>query len=390
MVCGVSHDNVLEQPKGGSMSAPFLMPALSPTMTEGSIVQWHRQEGDRLRAGDPLLDIETDKAVAEVEAPFDGVLERILQPAGQGSVAVGVPIAIFSGGGSANADDVVPPAIMTSPVLELTPISAVAEPNARESRQFATPLARRLVREHGIQLAALEGSGPGGRVVKRDVLTAVAAQARPVAELPRSVPSAAGMTPFHLTINCQVDSLMKWLRELAAEGLHIELDDFILAACARAIMRVPQVNVTWGPEGPIQQKEVHLALLSYRGSPNFVMSKVHDKSLQALAQERLALIDAASERGMDQSRVEAATFSISSLGAFDIHDFTMPPVLPLACSLAVGGTVERPVARGGVLVTARVMTCSFSAFPEAVDAISGAEFLAEFRLLLEHPLRMVL
>ena len=120
------------------------------------------------------------------------------------------------------------------------------------------------------------------------------------------------------------------------------------------------------------------------------MSKVHDKSLQALAQERLALIDAASERGMDQSRVEAATFSISSLGAFDIHDFTMPPVLPLACSLAVGGTVERPVARGGVLVTARVMACSFSAFPEAVDAISGAEFLAEFRLLLEHPLRMVL
>lgn len=372
------------------MSTPLLMPALSPTMTEGGIVLWHCKEGDALRAGEVLLEIETDKAIAEVEAPFDAVLERILHPAGAAGIVVGAPIALLGGHGGAAAAPAQPapePALAASTLPRSMPPTQASQDTgalpARGPRLFVTPLARRIAREQGIDLGSLSGSGPLGRIVKRDVHAAVGLRLQAAARM-------MALGPVRLTIACRVDAASRWCDELAAQGAAVEIDDVMLAACTRALRHVPQANSTWTDEGAVVHDEVRIALQMNGAPATVVLPDVGQQGLQQLAQERLALLAAARDGRLEPSRCPSPTFSLVRLDCAGLRELAVPPAPPLACVLAFGPAEERAVASEGAVVVARVMTCTLSADPRAVDAVLAADFLAELGRLVENPLRMVL
>ena len=432
------------------MPTEILMPALSPTMTEGNLAKWLKKEGDEVHSGDVLAEIETDKATMEVEAIDDGKIGKILVPEGAQGIKVNAPIALLLGedeDASALerfAAPVVQPAPTAPPPSPETAAPSAAVPpsvNDRgngDGRVLASPLARRMAQQAGLDLAAIRGSGPQGRIVKSDIEAALSpgraitvpaavptppmswpAPAAPVLSKER-VAALAGNPPyterslnamrrviarrlteskqtvphFYLTIDCEIDALLKIRGELNAKSdtYRISVNDFVIRAAALALRQVPAANASWSDEAILlwDSVDVAVAVALDDGLITPIVKAADRKGLAAIAHETKDLVARARGGKLKLEEFQGGTFSISNLGMYGVREFAAVINPPHGGILAVGAGEQRPVVKNGTLTVATVVSCTLSCDHRAVDGAVGAQFLAAFKRLVEDPLMMLL
>jgi len=435
------------------MPVNVTMPALSPTMTTGTLAKWTIAPGDAVHTGDVIAEIETDKATMEVEAIEDGVVAQILVEAGSENVAVGTVIAVLAEAGESvdevastavapvQSDDTVSPTTKTpaDPVTDARsekpadqPTEASTEPPTKPlvetetspqktSRIFATPLARRIAADRGIALDRLTGSGPHGRILRRDVeaAPALSPQAAPASVSATNVPVVAGASElvvnsqmrksiasrlqdskqqaphFYLTIDCQIDELLRARRALndkAAEGVKISLNDLVIRAAAMALMEVPDANVSWEGEHTrrFQHADIAMAVAIDGGLVTPIIWAAETLGLAALSQTTADLAERARHGQLRAAEYSGGSFTISNLGMFGIREFAAVINPPQGAILAVGAGEQRPVVVDGALAVATVMTVTLSADHRVVDGAVGARWLQSFKGFIEHPVTMLL
>lgn len=418
----------------------ILMPALSPTMEEGTLAKWLVKAGDTVSAGDVIAEIETDKATMEVEAVDDGVVEAILVAAGSEGVKVNTPIARLAGGGEAKATPAsaapAPAQVPTETRAAAQPISAPVKPApSRETgaRVFASPLARRIAAQKGLDLTAIQGSGPHGRIIERDVKdakpgamsaprTAPVAEARgesrPVQSLQqmgiaegsydlipldgmrktvarRMTDSFRDVPHFPLTIELEIDRLLEARgrinQMLEKDGVKVSVNDIILKACAVALKRVPEANASYSPEGIAlhHHADIAMAVAVDGGLITPIIRKCETKGLAQIAQETKDLAERARTRKLKPEEFQGGTFSVSNLGMFGIKTFASIINEPQGAILSVGAGAKQPVVRGDQLAIATVMSVTMTCDHRVVDGATGARWLAAFKALIEEPLAMI-
>lgn len=419
------------------MPIEILMPALSPTMTEGNLVKWHKKEGDVVKAGDVIAEIETDKATMEVEAVDEGHIGKILVPEGTEQVKVNQPIAILlEEGEDASALD----KVKTAPAPEKKP-EAVAETPQKEpekkpdlkvvpqtaptgTRVFATPLARRIAEEGRLNLSSVPGSGPHGRIVRADVEQALAGGGVAVPLLRPQTPSIAltGYEPayevinpssirkviakrlveakqtvphFYLTVDCEIDALLKAREQInaRADGAYkLSVNDFIIKACALTLNHIPAANASWIDDQIYQYEsaDVAVAVAIEGGLITPVIRRAETKGLVEISREMKELAARAKEGKLKPQEFQGGTFSLSNMGMYGVKEFSAIINPPQACILAVGMGEVRPVVRKGLLTSATMMTCTLSVDHRVVDGAVGAQFMKAFKDLIENPVMMIL
>jgi pyruvate dehydrogenase E2 component (dihydrolipoamide acetyltransferase) len=419
------------------MSIEILMPALSPTMTEGNLVKWHKKEGDTVKAGDVIAEIETDKATMEVEAVDEGRIGKILVPEGTELVKVNQPIAILlEEGEDASALEKVKttqisekkpeakseapqPTPEKKPDLKVVPQGAPAS----QDRVFATPLARRIADEAQLNLGSVPGSGPRGRIIKADVEQALT-QGGPAPALRPQAPSAllTGYEPeydiinpsnmrkviakrlveakqtiphFYLTVDCNIDALLKAREQINARAngtYKLSVNDFVIKACAMALEHVPEANASWINDQVYQYKsaDISVAVAIEGGLITPVVREAEKKGLGEISREMKDLAVRAREGKLKPQEFQGGTFSLSNMGMYGVKEFSAIINPPQACILAVGMGEMRPVVKDGVLTSATMMTCTLSVDHRVVDGAVGASYLKTFKELIENPVMMVL
>ena len=421
------------------MASVVRMPSVLAGATEAAIATWLVAPGDRVCVGDPLAEIETEKAVVEYGAEEAGVVGRIVLAAGEQS-AIGAPIVVLVKDGETDADidaalggeaaapsappapDAVSP---SAPVPSGPPGRAVpaghrpyeSQPDQAppQARLLASPIVRRLAREQGIDLATIEGTGPNGRIVRRDLerlsaqSQAAAGEARdgaqPAADatliphtairraIARRVTESKATTPhFYLTTECVVDELLG-LRERINETapVKISVNDFVIMAVAAAFRDVPEANVTWSDEGLVApgSVDVSIAVATDGGLVTPVLRGVETKRLSVIAAEAQALAQRARDRRLLQHELEGGTFSISNLGMYGTLEFSAIINPPQSGILAVGAARPQPVVVDGAVAVATVMRCTLSVDHRAIDGALAARWLAAFTARIGHPLGML-
>jgi pyruvate dehydrogenase E2 component (dihydrolipoyllysine-residue acetyltransferase) len=451
------------------MPINILMPALSPTMEKGNLAKWLKKEGDKVKSGDVIAEIETDKATMEVEAVDEGTIAKILVPEGTQDVPVNDVIAVLAGDGEdvkaagAGAASAPPkpaavaeapakpaPAPTPSPVpaaKAAAPAAAAAAPQATapapqtngHGRIFSSPLARRLAKEAGIELARINGSGPHGRVIARDVEQAKSGKGlKAPAAAPAGAPAIApGMSDkqiralyedgsyeviphdgmrrtiaqrltasvqtiphFYLTMDCNIDLLVKAREEINAaapkdkEGkpaYKLSVNDFVIKALALALQRVPNANVSWTEAGMLKHKhsDVGVAVAMPGGLITPIIRKAETKPVSVISAEMKDFAARARARKLKPEEYQGGTTAVSNLGMYGIKDFTAVINPPHATILAVGAGDERPIVKNGKIEVAQIMSVTMSCDHRAVDGALGAELIAAFKLLIENPVMMV-
>ena len=415
------------------MPINILMPALSPTMTEGNLAKWLKSEGDPVEAGEVIAEIETDKATMEVEAVDEGVLGKIVVPEGAEGVAVNAVIGVLlaEGEDAGAIEDAPAPPETPEPGAEPAP---EAPPKISESvaervparpvpgeRVAASPLARRMATQAGLELSAIQGSGPKGRIVKADIEAVLASGA---AAAPTGVParapavaasaedrtvrlstmrrviadrmteSKATVPHFYLTVDCEVDELLKVRREIndRIEGARVSVNDIVIRACALALREVPAANVSWAGEGTMTQHgsvDISVAVAVPGGLVTPIVRNADAKGLVGIAAEMKELATRAREGKLLPDEYQGGSFSISNLGMYGVRSFDAVINPPQACILAVGAAEPRPVVRDGEIVPATVMTCTLSVDHRVVDGATGAELLGAIKRNIEYPPAML-
>ncbi|MBO9500698.1 pyruvate dehydrogenase complex dihydrolipoamide acetyltransferase [Brevundimonas sp. A19_0] len=413
----------------------ILMPALSPTMEEGVLAKWHIKVGDTVSAGDVIAEIETDKATMEVEAVDEGEVLEILVEAGTEGVKVNTPIARLAG------DDIAPapkkaeaakPEAETKPEAKAEKAEAPKAPPAPArdgERIFASPLARRIAAQNGVDLKSVKGTGPHGRIVKRDVEgmkggTASASSA-PAKGEPRQVlsleqqgiaPGSYDLVPldgmrkaiarrltdsfrdvphFPLTIDCEIDGLLAARAQVNAllepQGVKVSVNDFIMKAVAMALKAVPEANASYTPEGIAMHHhaDVAMAVAIDGGLITPIIRKAETKSLAEIATESRDLAKRARDRKLKPEEFQGGTFSVSNLGMFGIKSFASIINEPQGAIMSVGAGEKRPVVRGDSLAVATVMTVTLTCDHRVVDGAVGARFLQAFKPMIENPVTML-
>ena len=431
------------------MSIEILMPALSPTMEEGTLAKWHVKAGDTVKAGDVIAEIETDKATMEVEAVDEGVIEALLVDAGTEGVKVNAVIARLAGEG-ASFDT--PPAaaaqddVKKSPVAESksprppeqgapAPVSkdAMPAPKVDGERVFASPLARRLAQAAGLDLKAIAGSGPHGRVIKADVdaargkasSSAMATEDKPVSAPARQAQSLEqqGIAPgsydlipldgmrktiarrmtdsfrdvphFPLTIDVEIDALLAARAKINAmlekDGVKVSVNDLVIKAVATALRRVPEANASYTPDGIAMHHhaDIAMAVAIDGGLITPIIRAAETKGLAQIATEAKDLAARARDKKLKPEEFQGGTFSISNMGMMGIKSFASIINEPQACILSVGAGEQRPVVKDGQLAVATVMTVTLTCDHRVVDGAIGARFLQAFKPLIEDPLTMI-
>ena len=441
------------------MPIEILMPALSPTMTEGNLAKWLKKEGDEVHPGDVLAEIETDKATMEVEAVDDGKIGKILVPEGAQGIKVNAPIALLLGEGEDTAalEKSAEPAPQMAPLAppafeRVQPASAAPAAPARENgngRLFASPLARRMAQQAGLDLSTVRGSGPQGRIVKSDIEAALSPRSGAPAPtppqsttapqpLPVQTPTALVATPsapllskervaalagnppyterplnamrrviarrlteskqtvphFYLTIDCEIDALLKIRSELNAksDAYRISVNDFVVRAAALALRQVPAANASWSDDAILlwDTADIAVAVALDDGLITPIVKAADRKGLAVIANETKDLVARARDGKLKLEEFQGGTFSISNLGVYGVREFAAVINPPHGGILAVGAGEQRPVVKNGALAVATVMSCTLSCDHRAVDGAVGAQFLAAFRKLVEDPLTMLL
>ena len=423
------------------MATNILMPALSPTMTEGTLARWLKKEGDAIRSGDVLAEIETDKATMEVEAVDEGVLTRIVVPDGTAGVAVNATIGVLDGdGGEAVASPAIIPSTMpaaaapATPAPVTAPLAAIAEHHApAQGRVFASPLARRLAQQAGIELKTVKGSGPNGRIVRADI---EAFQAKPPAPAPiaAATPAVPAPTPtpapapaitaphtlvpnsnmrkiigkrltesrqtiptFYVTGDIELDALMALRAQLNARapkegGYKLSVNDFVIKAAALTMRQVPALNATFTEAAIARYTDVDIsvAVSIPDGLITPIIRGADRKGLAAISGEMKDLANRAKAGTLKPEEFQGGGFSISNLGMFGVQSFTAIINPPQAAIIAVGAGTPRAVVKAGQLAVANVMTCTLSVDHRVADGAVGAQWMAAFKALLEDPLGLLL
>ncbi len=456
----------------------ILMPALSPTMEKGNLARWLKKEGDTVKSGDVIAEIETDKATMEVEAVDEGVLSKILVAEGTADVPVNQPIAFIAGEGEEGSDREPPGSQKKAPPKEENKEDAASSvPSAKASQEargpsetpkpasqdarapapasktndhaadrvFASPLARRLAKEGGLDLAAIKGSGPHGRVVERDVVaaresgaakaTAPAAASSPSSVAPATAP-ATGMSDatvkklfapdsfeeiphdgmrktiarrlveakqtiphFYLSLDCEIDALLALREQINKQAPQkegkprwkISVNDFVIKALALALRDVPDANVTWTEGAMLKHKhaDIGVAVSIPGGLITPVIARAEEKPLSLIATEMIDLAGRARQRKLKPQEYQGGTSAVSNLGMFGIKNFSAVINPPHATILAVGAGEDRVIVRGGQPAVAKLMSVTLSTDHRAVDGALGAELLSAFKSMIENPMRML-
>jgi pyruvate dehydrogenase E2 component (dihydrolipoamide acetyltransferase) len=427
------------------MPIKILMPALSPTMTEGNLAKWHKKAGDAVKSGDILAEIETDKATMEVEAVDEGILGKILVAEGSEGVKVNEIIALLleDGEDAASLDKVSAiggtSAAMAQPEHQNTVVAPAAAPAAAivtaandvqaGERLFVSPLAKRLAAEAGLALAGITGSGPHGRVVKADVLAALQQQSQaPAKNQPApAAKSAAAPTSaelfglpefrlephttmrrviarrlseskqtvphFYLTVDCVLDRLLSLRQEInTALDAKISVNDWLIKACGIALTKVPAANASWTDDGVryYTQADVSVAVAIDGGLITPIVRNAPLKGLAAISSEMKDLATRARDNKLKPEEFTGGTFSLSNLGMFGIRDFAAIVNPPQGAILAVGAGEKRPIVKQDgngtdVLAIATVMSCTLSVDHRVIDGAVGASFLKVLKQLIENP-----
>ncbi len=434
------------------MPINILMPALSPTMEKGNLAKWLKKEGDKVKSGDVIAEIETDKATMEVEAVDDGTIAKILVPEGTQDVAVNDVIAVLAGDGEdvkaagAGAASAPPkaaaaeaPAPMPVAVATPSPQAAAAPQTNGHARAFSSPLARRLAKEAGIELARINGTGPHGRVIARDVEQARSGKGmKAPAAAPAGAPSIApsmsdkqiralfedgsyeviphdGMRRtiaqrltasvqtvphFYLTMDCDIGKLLAAREEINAVApkdkekkplYKLSVNDFVIKAMAIALQRIPDCNVSWTESGMLKHKhsDIGVAVAMPGGLITPIIRKAETKSLSTISGEMKDFAARARARKLKPEEYQGGTTAVSNLGMYGIKDFTAVINPPHATILAVGTSEERAVVRNGKIEAAHIMSVTLSCDHRAVDGALGAELIGAFKMLIENPVMMM-
>jgi pyruvate dehydrogenase E2 component (dihydrolipoamide acetyltransferase) len=456
------------------MPINILMPALSPTMEKGNLAKWLKKEGDMVKTGDVIAEIETDKATMEYEAVDDGTLAKIVVPEGTHDVAVNQLIAVLAeegedvkaaaaaaGKGGAPAAASAPAAGKPAPAPSLSPSgngksapagttiragvphAALPQAAAREgaNRVFASPLARRLAKEDGIDIGRIQGTGPHGRVIARDISTAKEGGAlRAPAVTPGAAPTpiiAPSMSDkqirslyedgsydivphdgmrrtiaqrltasiqtiphFYLTVDCDIGRLVAAREEINAlapksrdgkSTYKLSVNDFVIKALALALQRVPDANVSWTDGGMLKHKhsDIGVAVALPNGLITPIIRNAETKSLATISNEMRDLAARARDRKLKPHEYQGGTSAVSNLGMYGIKDFTAVINPPHATILAVGTGEERAIVRNGKIEAAHMMSCTLSCDHRAVDGALGAVLIGAFKSLIENPVMML-
>jgi pyruvate dehydrogenase E2 component (dihydrolipoamide acetyltransferase) len=451
------------------MPINILMPALSPTMEKGNLAKWLKKEGDKVKSGDVIAEIETDKATMEVEAVDEGTIAKILVPEGTQDVPVNDVIAVLAGDGEdvkaagagaasappkaaapaqapaaakpAAAPAAAPAAKAEAPVSAApAPQPAAPAPQANgHARTFSSPLARRLAKEAGVELARINGSGPHGRVIARDVEEAKSGKGL---KAPAAAPSTAsapalGMSDkqilalfepgsyevvphdgmrrtiaqrltasvqtvphFYLTMDCDIGKLLAAREEINATApkdkekkpaYKLSVNDFVIKAMAIALQRIPNANVSWTEGGMLKHKhsDIGVAVAMPGGLITPIIRKAETKSLSTISAEMKDFAARARARKLKPDEYQGGTTAVSNLGMYGIKDFTAVINPPHATILAVGTSEERAVVRSGRIEAAHIMSVTLSCDHRAVDGALGAELIGAFKMLIENPVMMM-
>lgn len=428
------------------MATQILMPALSPTMEEGTLAKWLVKEGDTVKSGDIMAEIETDKATMEFEAVDEGIVGKILVAEGTAGVKVNTPIAVLveEGEDASAAPAPSAPAAATPAKKEEAPkaeAAAAPAPKAAGARVFASPLARRIAAEKGIDLTSISGSGPHGRIVKADVEAAkpgAAAAAAPTAAPAPSAPApaaamatgasaetvkkmfadrdytevaldgmrktiAARLTEakqtiphFYLRRDVQLDALMAFRatlnKQLEGRGIKLSVNDFIIKACANALQAVPDCNAVWAGDRILKLKpsDVAVAVAIEGGLFTPVLRDAHQKSLSTLSAEMKDLAGRAKTKKLAPHEYQGGSFAILNLGMMGVDNFDAVINPPHGSILAVGAGVKKPVVNAaGEVVVATVMSMTLSVDHRVIDGALGAAFLKAVIDNLENPMAML-
>ena len=463
------------------MPIDITMPALSPTMEEGNLAKWLVKEGDHVGPGDVIAEIETDKATMEVEAVDEGTVARIVVPAGTEGVKVNAVIAVLAADGedvaaAAKGGGEVPKQVAKAeekpqPAPEQKPVPAKAEPAAATTapvapqtaeaqnsanghdageRTFASPLARRIAKDAGIDVTAVSGSGPHGRVVRADVEAAIAggAKAAPAAEAPakaaqpektgapaakpmsddavlklfeagsyelvphdgmrktiarRLVEAKSTIPHFYLTIDCELDALLALRTQLNAAApvkktdkgeqpaYKLSVNDMVIKALALALRDVPDANVSWTDAAMVRHKhaDIGVAVSIPGGLITPIVRHAEEKSLSAISNEMKDLAGRARNRKLKPEEYQGGSSAVSNLGMFGIKDFAAVINPPHATILAVGAGEQRAVVKDGAIAVATVMSVTLSTDHRAVDGALGAELVGAFKRYIENPMAML-
>jgi pyruvate dehydrogenase E2 component (dihydrolipoamide acetyltransferase) len=440
------------------MPTNILMPALSPTMEKGKLAKWLKKEGDNVKSGDILAEIETDKATMEVEAVDEGVVGKILIAEGTDEVPVNTPIAVLLGEGESasdiKAEAPAAPKPAPAPQSKAEPAKAEAAPAPKVEapkpaapaaktnghaggRVFASPLARRIAKEKGIDLAALQGSGPHGRIVLKDVETAKPGAKAPAAAAPGGAALAAPMADeaiaklyelgsyevvphdgmrkiiaqrllqakqtiphFYLSISCDLENLLAIRERLNAHAPRdkeknpawkLSVNDFIIKALALALQRVPDANATWTEGGMLKHKhsDVGVAVAIEGGLFTPIIRKAETKTLSAISLEMKDLAARARKRRLAPQEYQGGTTAVSNLGMFGIENFSAVINPPHATILAVGAGEKKAVVVDDKIEIRTQMACTLSVDHRAVDGALGAQLLQAFKALIEEPALMM-
>src|SRR5438552_9159149 len=446
------------------MPINILMPALSPTMEKGNLAKWLKKEGDKVKSGDVIAEIETDKATMEVEAVDEGTIAKILVPEGTQDVPVNDVIAVMAGDGedvkaaSAGAVSAPPkaaaaaapaaqPAAAPAPAAKApAPAAPAAAPQAAapaaqangHGRIFSSPLARRLAKDAGIELARINGSGPHGRIVARDVESAKSGKGLKAPAAPAGAPSiapsmsdkqilalfepgsyevvphdgmrrtiaqrltASGQTVphYYLTIDCDIGKLLAAREEINAAAptdkekkplYKLSVNDFVIKAMAIALQRIPNCNVSWTEGGMVKHKhsDIGVAVAMPGGLITPIIRKAETKTLSAISGEMKDFAARARGRKLKPEEYQGGTTAVSNLGMFGISHFTAVINPPQSTILAVGASEERAVVRAGKIEAAHIMSVTLSCDHRAVDGALGAELIGAFKQLIENPVMMM-
>jgi pyruvate dehydrogenase E2 component (dihydrolipoamide acetyltransferase) len=430
------------------MATNILMPALSPTMTEGTLARWLKKEGDQVRAGDVIAEIETDKATMEVEAVDEGVLGKILVSDGTAGVKVNAPIAVLIETGETVSDakpapkqeagEVAAPVQNTAPKQEAAKPAPVVNGHASGERVFASPLARRMAEQAGIKLAEVKGSGPNGRIVRADIEasrkptsqaaaphaaapTAPAAAPEPAKRAPavqidapgtkiplstikrvtarRLTESKQTVPHFYVSIDVELDALLQVRAELnsrsskeGAGAFKLSVNDMLIKACAVTLRQVPKVNASFTEDGIFMYEDVDIsvAVSVPDGLITPIIRKADQKGLSVISNEGKVLFEKAKTGKLKPEEFQGGSFSISNMGMFGVRDFAAIINPPQAAILAVAAGEPRPVVRHGELAVATVMTCTLSVDHRVIDGALAAEWVSKFKKIVEDPLSLML
>jgi pyruvate dehydrogenase E2 component (dihydrolipoamide acetyltransferase) len=443
------------------MPINILMPALSPTMEKGNLAKWLKKEGDKVKSGDVIAEIETDKATMEVEAVDEGTIAKILVPEGTQDVPVNDIIAVLAGDGedvkaagagaapAPKAAEAPKPAAAPAPAAPTpapaaapapTPPAAAAPAKTNgHTRVFSSPLARRLAKEAGIDIARIDGSGPHGRIVARDVEGAKSGKGlKAPAAAPGAAPTIAptmsdkqilslfeegsyeivphdgmrrtiaqrltaatqSVPTFYLTIDCDIGRLLDAREQINAAApkdkekkplYKLSVNDFVIKALAVALQQVPDCNVSWTEGGMVKHKhsDIGVAVAMPGGLITPIIRNAESKSLSTISNEMKDLAARARTRKLKPQEYQGGTSSVSNLGMFGISHFTAVINPPQSTILAVGASEERAVVRNGKIEAAHIMSATLSCDHRAIDGALGAELIGAFRRLIENPVMMM-